>query len=369
MDALLLDEEMTMFELILKGGVVGGLIILLSCVALGSGDRLCDHDPARKASPQEDIATFKDLVEKQDFKRVKEVAKAKPTFLSDVLTAGLDEINLGYPAMIKAMEDTAEARTAKQARRIEHLNVIGNISPMMGLLGTVIGMLRCFNEISQVSGSIDPKQLAAGIFEALVTTCLGLIVAIPDPVFLRHLPQSPGRTRRRGLGRGRADHCVLQAGRQPEGELIVRAFRKREWASFVVNMTPLIDVVFLIIIFFIMIMSFYEFLPKNVILPSADEAKTNAELTECSITVTAEEYVIMGNQKVAVSDLEQIIRAMFPDPRGHTVELRGDQDAPFDILQKVMQQVAQAGISRIHFATRKPYKREMRDEGSDKSDG
>ncbi len=149
----------------------------------------------------------------------------------------------------------------------------------------------------------------------------------------------------------------------------MRAFRKREWASFVVNMTPLIDVVFLIIIFFIMIMSFYEFLPKNVILPSADEAKTNTELTECSITVTAEEYVILGGRKVAVSDLERIIRAMYPDPRGHTVELRGDQDAPFDILQKVLQQVAQAGISRVHFATRKPYERELRDEASDKGDG
>jgi len=60
----------------------------------------------------------------------------------------------------------------------------------------------------------------------------------------------------------------------------VRAFRKREWASFVVNMTPLIDVVFLIIIFFIMIMSFYEFLPKNVILPNADEAKPSTQLKE-----------------------------------------------------------------------------------------
>jgi biopolymer transport protein ExbD len=151
--------------------------------------------------------------------------------------------------------------------------------------------------------------------------------------------------------------------------LIVRAFRKREWASFVVNMTPLIDVVFLIIIFFIMIMSFYEFLPKNVILPNADEAKSNTELKECSITITAEEYVLLGNRKVGVSDLAQIIRAMFPDPRGHTVELRGDKDAPVDMVQKVMQQVAQAGITRIHFATRKPYDREMKDEGSHKSDG
>jgi biopolymer transport protein ExbB len=182
-DALRVDEEMTLFELIMKGGVIGGLIILLSCVALGLVIDYAITIRRAKLAPVEDIAAFKDLVEKKDFARLKEVAKAKPTLLSDVLTAGLDEINLGYPAMIKAMEDTAEARTARQARRIEHLNVIANISPMMGLLGTVTGMLRCFNEISQVSGSIDPKQLAAGIFEALVTTCLGLIVAIPALYF------------------------------------------------------------------------------------------------------------------------------------------------------------------------------------------
>ena len=148
----------------------------------------------------------------------------------------------------------------------------------------------------------------------------------------------------------------------------MRAFRKREWASFVVNMTPLIDVVFLIIIFFIMIMSFYEFLPKNVVLPSADEAKPSTQLKECLITVTSEEYIILGTQRVHLSDLEQILRVQFPDPRGHTVELRGDQDAPYEVLQKVLQEIAQAGISRIHFATRTPYERELTNEGPDESD-
>ncbi len=149
----------------------------------------------------------------------------------------------------------------------------------------------------------------------------------------------------------------------------MRAYRKREWASFVVNMTPLIDVVFLIIIFFIMIMSFYEFLPKNVVLPSADEARTDTELKECSITVTAEGYVILGTRKIPVPELQRILRSMFPDPRGRTVELRGDKDAPFDVVQHVMQQVALAGISRIHFATRKPYEREMQNEAPHKGDG
>ena len=209
-DALLLDEEMTMFELIMKGGVVGGLIILLSCVALGLVIDYAITIRRVKLAPPEDIAVFRDLVEKQDYAQLKEMAKKKPTFLSDVLTAALEEIHLGYPAMIKAMEDTAEANSARYARRIEHLNVIGNISPMMGLLGTVIGMLRCFNEISQVSGSIDPKLLAAGIFEALVTTCLGLIVAIPTLYFY-------------AIFRNRLDELAGEAS--VEAEQIVASFK------------------------------------------------------------------------------------------------------------------------------------------------
>jgi biopolymer transport protein ExbB len=102
--------------------------------------------------------------------------RSEPSFLSKVTLAGLKESHHGYDAMIKAMEDAAEALASGIARKTEHLNVIGNISPMLGLLGTVIGMLRCFNEIAHVAG---PKQLAGGIFEALVTTCMGLIVAIP----------------------------------------------------------------------------------------------------------------------------------------------------------------------------------------------
>jgi len=55
------------------------------------------------------------------------------------------------------------------------------VAPLISLI--TLNSYRCFNEISQVSGSIDPKQLAGGIFEALVTTCLGLIVAIPTLYF------------------------------------------------------------------------------------------------------------------------------------------------------------------------------------------
>lgn len=176
-------ERVTIFQLILKGGFIGGLIILLSFVALGLVIDYASTINRQKLVPPNDIADFKKLAGEQKSQELMTLTHEKPSFLSHIIRAGLTETHLGYNAMIKAMEDTSEALGARLARKIEHLNIIANISPMMGLLGTVIGMLRCFNDISMLTGSVDPKQLAGGIFEALVTTCLGLIVAIPSLYF------------------------------------------------------------------------------------------------------------------------------------------------------------------------------------------
>jgi biopolymer transport protein ExbB len=176
-------EKMSMFQLIKKGGIVGYLIILLSVVALGLVIDYAITIRKSKIAPPRDIDALRKLIRDHKFEELKKLDQERTSFLSQVVIAGLKEVDFGYQAMIKAMEDASEALSARIARKIEHLNVIGNISPMMGLLGTVLGMLRCFNEISQVTGAIEPKQLAGGIFEALVTTCMGLIVAIPALYF------------------------------------------------------------------------------------------------------------------------------------------------------------------------------------------
>ena len=175
--------RMSLFQLIQKGGIVGFLIILLSIVALGLVIDYAITIRRSKITPPKDIAVLKKIIQDRKFHDLKNLNQEKASFFSQVVIAGLKEVDAGYATMIKAMEDTSETLSAGIARKIEHLNVIGNISPMMGLLGTVIGMLRCFNEIAQVTGAIEPKQLAGGIFEALVTTCMGLIVAIPALYF------------------------------------------------------------------------------------------------------------------------------------------------------------------------------------------
>ena len=173
------SNELSLLGLIDKGGVVGYLIIIISVLALGLVIDYLFTIRRSRILPERDLAILKNLIEERELDKVNDLETDGSSFVLRVTVAGLREAHLGYDTMIRAMEDTSEALASAIARKTEHLNVIGSISPMLGLLGTVIGMLQVFNEIAITPGAIEPRQLAEGIFQALVTTCLGLIVAIP----------------------------------------------------------------------------------------------------------------------------------------------------------------------------------------------
>ena len=92
---------------------------------------------------------------------------------------GISELDFGWNAVEKSIEDALAEQSARLFRKIEYLSVIGNIAPMVGLLGTVIGMIVAFQSVASTQGTASAPQLAEGIYQALVTTVGGLIVAIP----------------------------------------------------------------------------------------------------------------------------------------------------------------------------------------------
>jgi len=170
--------DYNLVQLIQFGGIVGYVIIALSVIAVGliiDDLLLLRH---RVLLPADEIEELRALVAAG---RGAEVAagQLRSSFIGAMAVAGLRELDRGYEAMVKGMEDAADEFTGRLLRRIEYLNVIANVSPMLGLLGTVMGMVQCFNQISVAAGGADPRLLAAGIFQALMTTVMGLIVAIP----------------------------------------------------------------------------------------------------------------------------------------------------------------------------------------------
>lgn len=108
-----------------------------------------------------------------------QVCSGHPSFLAFVLHAGLTEAEGGWTAVEKAMEDATAEQAARLFRKIEYLSVIGNIAPMVGLLGTVTGMIFAFQQVADTQGAARAGQLAEGIYTALITTVGGLLVAIP----------------------------------------------------------------------------------------------------------------------------------------------------------------------------------------------
>ena len=106
--------------------------------------------------------------------------QTQPCSLAAVLQAGLGEVPLGWSQVEKAMEETLAEQAARLLRKIDYLSLIGNIAPMVGLLGTVVGMIFAFQSVADAQGAARAADLASGIYQALVTTVGGLIVAIPS---------------------------------------------------------------------------------------------------------------------------------------------------------------------------------------------
>ena len=113
-------------------------------------------------------------------KRALEFLAGKGSFLSAVVRAGLKHSSRGSAAAIRAAEEIAEQRTVGLFRKVELLSIIGNIAPMIGLFGTVYGMIMSFQQMAEATLTQRPVEVAAGgIQTALVTTFWGLLVGIP----------------------------------------------------------------------------------------------------------------------------------------------------------------------------------------------
>lgn len=119
------------------------------------------------------------LVSEGRFAEALDRSRSSATDFSRILHAALAAAPGGYDAMARSSEQMADELVVRRFRRIEPLNVLGQVAPMLGLFGTVYGMIVAFMTISAMGGTADPVALASGIGTALVTTFWGLLIAIP----------------------------------------------------------------------------------------------------------------------------------------------------------------------------------------------
>lgn len=166
-----------------SGGLIGYIIIGLSIVALAL--IIVHLVQIRRAAllPPEQVDTLDAMLSQGDVSAALQYCldPERDSYLTRIMAAGLTRFQksaFGAFEIKNALEEAGEEQTARLYRSTDGLGVIGAVAPLLGLLGTVVGMVGAFESVSKSSGS-NHEQLASNISVALVTTLLGLILAIP----------------------------------------------------------------------------------------------------------------------------------------------------------------------------------------------
>jgi biopolymer transport protein ExbB len=191
-----LEESDTVFELVKAGGWLMLPIIACSVVALAIIVERFWSLQRRKVIPRQLVVQIWQLIQAGQMteERLRELRDGSA--LGRVLTAGL--LNMGHSrdVMKEAIEETGRHVAHDLERFLNSLGTIAAITPLLGLLGTVVGMIQVFSVITDV-GVGSPGELAGGISQALITTAAGISVAVPALIFHRYF-------------RGRVDELVLE---------------------------------------------------------------------------------------------------------------------------------------------------------------
>jgi biopolymer transport protein ExbB len=155
-------------------------VIIVLCSIIGMTLIIQGFIKARASvmMPEESTNHMRELISQRQFKELIEYTETDPSFVSKALNPALKRAP-SFAAMKEAMETAIGEQTADQFRRIEYLNIIGNLGPLLGLLGTVLGMIEAFGQMSASGGQANPSDLAGGISQALCHTMLGLLLALP----------------------------------------------------------------------------------------------------------------------------------------------------------------------------------------------
>ena len=345
-----------MLEIVQSGGWLMVPILLCSIVAAAiCVERLWTLQRSRIV-PKNLVAQIWSAVktEELDTQKLRELRTSSP--LGQVLAAGVANAKRGRDVMKEAMEESASQVSHDMERYLTSLGIIASISPLLGLLGTVVGMIKVFTAL-MLEGAGNANVLAGGISQALITTAAGLSVAIPGA----HVsPLLPPQDRRAGGHHGAGGR---QAGRNSPGrpgrraEAVKFSRRGRHEAS--VELTPLIDVVFLLLIFFMVSTTFIRETQLKIDLPEAAGELQEIEEEVIEITVDRLGDYAVNDRLLVNSELHTLVRALEQLVEGGVspgsrLIITADANAAHQSVVRAMDAAGKVGLTRISITTQQP---------------
>ena len=176
-------DNLVLFMIKSLGWVFGPLLLAVSVTMLALVVLLALDLRMTSAIPPGFVDEFTDTVNKRKFKEAFDMARNDPSFLGQVLTAGMSRLQYGLEDAREAAMNTLESIKSDKEQKNNYNAVIATLGPMLGLVGTVYGMILSFKVLGSGKGSINPAELAKGISHALSVTLVGVAISCPAIFF------------------------------------------------------------------------------------------------------------------------------------------------------------------------------------------
>jgi len=181
-------SSLSVAELIAASGFIGWIIIALSIVLLAMVIENYVTMNREKLAPPELIDEIQSLFDEGQYQEAMELCENEENLFTRICAAGISKIGHPFDVIQTALEEMGDEEAVKMHQKVGWIMVVAAVSPMMGLLGTVSGMIASFHTIATTANP-TPAELATGIYQALLTTLFGLMVSIPGTAafaFLRN---------------------------------------------------------------------------------------------------------------------------------------------------------------------------------------
>ena len=176
-----------MLEIMYKGGPLMFPIILCSIIALAIFFEKIYHFHHAVINRETFMSGLRNIIKNGKITESISICSDTHGPVAATLKAGLLKHDKSKESIKEAMEETARYEIPRLERRLNILATVAHIAPLLGFLGTVTGMINAFMQIQEKAGLVNAADLAAGIWEALITTAAGLVVAIPAFVAYNYL--------------------------------------------------------------------------------------------------------------------------------------------------------------------------------------
>lgn len=173
------EKQNMLMWLIETSGFIGLIILVISIFFVHRTVTLFLEMRPEIIIPPELVQQYDALLTKKDFNGIYQASKQSESPLGQLVISGLTVMASGMGEAREAMDRTGEAITVKMEQRISMLAVIGSLGPMIGLLGTLKGMISSFSVIATSGTQLKAAEVAAGISEALVLTFEGVAISVP----------------------------------------------------------------------------------------------------------------------------------------------------------------------------------------------